>query len=86
MAHELPTKVQGLDINETDDGLIVYQESTDRVHHLNQTAAVVLELCDGTRTVEEIARVVAETFGLSTVPELETRTCIEGLSKERLIA
>jgi len=43
-------------------------------------AAVVLEMCDGTRTVEEIARVVGETFGLSEVPERETEACVEGLS------
>ena len=72
----------GLDINETDDGLIVYQESTDRVHHLNPTAAVVLELCDGTRSADDIARLVAETFGLAEVPEVETKACLEDLARE----
>jgi hypothetical protein len=85
MAPRLPKIVEGLDINETDDGLIVYQESTDRVHHLNPTAAVILELCDGSRTVEEIARVVGETFGLTEVPELETSACLENFARETLI-
>jgi hypothetical protein len=85
MARQLPKMAEGLDITETDDGLIVYQESTDRVHHLNPTAAVVLEICDGTRTVEQIARVVGETFGLSEVPERETKACLEDLAREKLI-
>ena len=81
-----PKVVAGLDVNETDDGLIIYDEETDRVHHLNQTAAVVFELCDGTRTENEIALAVADVFGLSTIPESETASCIVNLTRERLIA
>jgi hypothetical protein len=86
MTPHLPKTVEGLDVSETDDGLVVYQESTDRVHHLNPTAAVVFELCDGTRTAHDIARVVAETFSLDHVPELEINTCLEDLAREQLIA
>lgn len=81
----LPKIVDGLDLNETDDGLIVYQESTDRVHHLNPSAAVVFELCDGTRSADVIARLVAETFSLGEVPEVETKACLENLAREMLI-
>jgi hypothetical protein len=86
MTPQLPTIAEGLDVNETDDGLVIYQESTDRVHHLNPTAAVVFELCDGTRSADDIARLVAETFGLGDVPEVETKACLEDLSREKLIA
>lgn len=86
MTLQLPTIAQGLDVNETDDGLIIYQESTDRVHHLNPTAAVVFELCDGTRSEDVIARLVAETFGLGDVPATETKACLEDLAREGLIA
>ena len=85
MTPTLPTMAEGLDVNETDDGLIIYQESTDRVHHLNPTAAVVFELCDGTRSVEEITRLVAETFGLGDAPAVETKACLEDLARENLI-
>jgi hypothetical protein len=82
----LPRGVPGrLEIHESDDGLIVYQESTDRVHHLNHTAAVILELCDGTRTVEEIVRTVGEVFGLKTPPEEQTKACIQRLVSEGLL-
>jgi hypothetical protein len=85
MTPQLPTIAEGLDVNETDDGLIIYQESTDRVHHLNPTAAVVFTLCDGTRSPDEIARLVGETFGLGGVPEAETKACLEDLARETLI-
>ena len=85
MAPHLPKTAQGLDVNETDDGLIIYQESTDRVHHLNPTAAVVFELCDGTRSSDDIARLVAETFGLGDAPEAVTRACLEDLTRQMLI-
>jgi hypothetical protein len=85
MAPKKPRMAEGLDVNETDDGLIIYQESTDRVHHLNPTAAVVFELCDGTRSTDEIAVLVAETFGLGNAPVLETTACLESLAGEKLI-
>ncbi|MGD0379125.1 MAG: PqqD family peptide modification chaperone [Acidimicrobiales bacterium] len=85
MVQQLPKMAEGLDITETDDGLIVYQESTDRVHHLNPTAAVVLGMCDGTHTVEEIARVVGETFAVGEVPQRETEACVEDLTREQLV-
>lgn len=80
-----PAMIEGLDVNETDDGLIVYNEATDRVHHLNPTASVVLVLCDGTRSVEDIARDAGETFGLDATPTAETRACLDQLSREGLI-
>jgi hypothetical protein len=85
MTPQRPTIAEDLDVNETDDGLIIYQESTDRVHHLNPTAAVVFELCDGTRSAQDIARLVAETFGLADSPEAETNACLEDLIRENLI-
>jgi len=82
---QLPKASEGLDIHETEDGLIVYQESTDRVHHLNPTAAVVLELCNGTRDLDRIAVEVGELFGLDDPPALEVKACIEDLLREGLV-
>jgi len=41
-----PSVIDGLDVNEVKDGLIVYDPSRDRVHYLNATAGVVFTLCD----------------------------------------
>jgi len=43
-----------------------------RVHRLNNTASVILELCDGQRTL-------AEAFGLDVVPLAEAAACVAGL-------
>ena len=45
-------------MHEVDDGFVVFDASTDRVHYLNPTATVVFSLCDGTRTTEEVAELV----------------------------
>ena len=47
----------GLDVHEADDGLIVFNTATDRVHHLNSTAGVLFALLE---TPREQARLVAD--------------------------
>ena len=44
------------------DKLMVYDSASGDVHILNETAAEVFQLCDGSLTVEEIAKKLAETF------------------------
>jgi hypothetical protein len=85
MTPKLPKTAEGLDVSETEDGLIIYQESSDRVHHLNPTASVIFALCDGTHSAQDIARLVAETFSLGDVPEAETTACLEDLARNELI-
>lgn len=46
---------EGLVIEELGDELLIYDTANDRAHTLNRTAALVWKLCDGNRTVSEIA-------------------------------
>jgi hypothetical protein len=39
-------RAENLDVNEVEDGVNHYHESTDRMHHLNKTTGIVLVLCD----------------------------------------
>jgi hypothetical protein len=82
---ERPAQREGLEVVETEDGLIVYQEATDRVHHLNPAAAVILQLCDGTRTLNDIATGLAEVFSLAEPPTAVTLECIADLRRKQLI-
>jgi len=59
--------------------LMVRHAEPLRVHRLNNTASVILELCDGQRTLAEIAEVLAEAFGLDAVPLAEAAACVAGL-------
>jgi hypothetical protein len=41
---------------------VVYDSGSDLVHHLNPTAAVTLELCDGHRTSDDITAFLSDLF------------------------
>ena len=81
-----PVTVAGLDVHETEDGIVVYVAATDTVHHLNKTAGVIFGLCDGTRDSAAIAAEVATLFGLSEPPLAETVACLSDLSSRGLVA
>lgn len=80
-----PVKASGLIDGEVVDGLMVLQDGTDRVHHLNPSAAVIFELCDGTRTIAEIAAEVASLYELDGVPLADTAACVGQLREEGLV-
>jgi hypothetical protein len=77
--------VDGLEITPSSDGYIVYQQDKDRVHYLNQTAAIVLELCNGRNSTMDIPELIRDAFDLSSPPVLEVKGCLEGLQREGLI-
>lgn len=80
-----PRTVEGLDMTEVDDGMIIYDERSDRVHYLNSTAAVVLQLCDGQRTLPDIAAICAQLFELEVQPLDEIQDCLLHLEREGLV-
>lgn len=86
MASERPKRVDDLKIDEVDDGFIIYQPSRDRVHYLNHTGILVLELCDGSRTASEIADVIRQIYGLPAPPEQEVREILGRAEDEGLTA
>jgi hypothetical protein len=77
MTEQRPARVNGLESHEVEDGLVVYQIATDRVHYLNAVASVVFELCTGQHTEAEIEDLVAEAWGLPQAPHVEVRECLE---------
>ena len=74
-----------IEINQVEDGYVIYQADRDRVHYLNKSAVVVLESCTGKNTREEIERILQEAFDLPGVPEKEVTECLESLYQEGLI-
>ena len=80
-----PVQADGLDINFVTDGYMVYQPAKDRMHSLNHTAAVVLELCTGENDEAEITRLLQDAYELPDAPHAETRRCLESLFAEGLI-
>ncbi len=59
-APDLPTLRSDLVFRVVDEDLVVYDPLTDRTSLLNQSAATILDLCDGTRDARAIARTIRE--------------------------
>lgn len=53
------------------DGYVAYDPASDRLHHLNPVAALIAELCDGNRSVEEIERLVTPLLPSGEAPEVK---------------
>lgn len=81
----LPTVTDGLDVNEVDDGLVVYDEVSDRVHYLNPTASIVFALCDGEHDHAAMAGVLAEAFHLDEPPAAAVDDALRQLAREGLL-
>lgn len=85
MSDAYPRKTDALEVNEADDGLVVYDPAHDMVHHLNLSASMIFDLCDGTRDAEAIALILAEAYGLSAPPRSEAMTGLKDLADRQLI-
>lgn len=80
-----PIRVDALEVEEAEDGLVVYDEQQDVVHHLNPAAAVLFDLCDGSRAEDEIAAAMAAVFGLDAPPLEETAVGLQDLIERGLV-
>lgn len=82
---ERPRRADEIEINPVEDGLVVYDPRRDRVHHLNPTASVVLELCTGEIDLDEIVSLVQAAYDLDEPPEREVGDCLRQLRDEGLV-
>jgi hypothetical protein len=80
-----PIRINGLDVNPADDGYIIYQPELDRVHYLNATAVLILELCTGTNSREEIIGLVQQAYGLAEPPVEAVSEALKQLKDEGLL-
>lgn len=46
-----------------EDGCVVFVPATDQVHFLNETARFVFDLCDGSRTANELQQEFTDATG-----------------------
>ncbi len=67
-----------------EDGYVAYDPTTDRLHHLNPIAALLAELCDGSRSVEDIRNLVGPLLPPGQA-EMVDRWAEEGLKSGLLI-
>jgi len=79
------TQVEGLEVSETKDGVIVYDPRSDRVHYLNSTAALVFTMCDGEEDAASIAEFMASAFELDEPPLVHVEECVCALVAQDLV-
>lgn len=80
-----PRSIPGLDITPAEGGYIVYQPELDRVHHLNYSAVLVLELCTGSNSAAEIAGFLQEAYDMPQAPVAMVCEAIAKLNEQGLL-
>lgn len=65
-----------LQFAEVEGGAVIYDPRAREVHHVNQTAALVFGLCDGSATADEIAAAIAKVYK---VPQAEVQAHVRNL-------
>ena len=72
--------------HDMDDEVLVYDPVIDRTHRLNLSATLIWELCDGTRSLEDIARALTEQFEVEFEIALQdARIVLKQLKEEQLL-
>jgi hypothetical protein len=84
-AMDRPVRNADFEVNEVTDGYVVYDERRDRIHYLNHTGVLILELCTGENTFKDIVAVLQKAYDLPAPPEDETKVCLRQLRDEGLI-
>ena len=79
------SRATDLDVHEVPDGYIVYDNARDRVHYLNETAAIIFEFCDSKLELEDVVGRVAKAFDLGRSAHAEIRASLDLLIKEGLV-
>lgn len=79
--------VQAVDTKAThlEDGYVIYKEDQAKAIFLNPSAFAVFELCNGKRSVADIAHTLQGAFNLSESPERDIQSCVDNLLSEGLI-
>ncbi|MCF8084908.1 MAG: PqqD family protein [Deltaproteobacteria bacterium] len=80
-----PEQDADLKIFEADDGYVVYHRERDRVHFLNHTAVLLLELCNGRHSIPDMVAILEKSYGLEAPPEKEVTEIITKFGQEGLI-
>ncbi|MEO0232169.1 MAG: PqqD family peptide modification chaperone [candidate division WOR-3 bacterium] len=59
-----PQKREDLKIENIEDGSVVYDPLNDEVFLLNNSASVILNMCDGNFTIKEMIDIISETLNV----------------------
>jgi hypothetical protein len=78
-------QVAGLDVHESDDGLIVFAVGADRLHHLNSSASLLFALCKQAQPRAALIDAFRDTCGLDRFVEAAVQDALDRLVAEGLL-
>ena len=82
----VPVVREDLQYRELDDGGVVYDTTSERIHTLNLTAAFIWNCCDGSHTLSQIASELCQPANVTLQKSLEdVREAITHFQKEGLL-
>ena len=58
-------------LSPVEEGYVAYDPALDQLHHLNPAAALLMELCDGSRSVDDIRAMVGSLMPAGKVAEID---------------
>jgi hypothetical protein len=92
MAATKPRIRPDISVADIDGEAVVYDPNGEHLHYLNHSAALVLDLCDGTATMKQMAQAIADVYEMppddvekqvrTTVRELRRRVLLEPTKKK----
>lgn len=80
-----PRAAEGIEVSEVADGYVIYDPKRDRVHYLNQTAVLILELCNGQVATSDLPSLIQSAYNLPEPPAEEVAKCLQTLFEEGLV-
>ncbi len=85
MSETHPQAIEGLEISIVEDGCVVHDSRHDKIHYLNETAAAILELCNGRVAEAELPELIRLAYGLSEAPVDDVKKCVAALRQQGLL-
>lgn len=76
---------ESLLVQQIEQEIVILDQTSNRAHRLNATAAFIWRNCDGTHSVSSLSRLLQEELGIEDPSEEVTRLALEDLQKVQLI-
>jgi PqqD family protein of HPr-rel-A system len=87
MAAMKPRARDDLAVVELDGEVVIYDEASGNLHHLNPSATIVFSLCDGTATIRELSEEISGVFELEpSEVERQIRSVVREFRAQDLLA